>query len=284
MLDKNISKWNNLILKDAEPTIKKGPLLYPATRPINKTLEFSSSFFIPGVTGNSKGVLDLLREIGIKNENGSYKSLIELNEDEISKLVTSILLRTGKSGEEIIGKIYLISLFNKLEDAREVSAMLNACSRLGHSNIALSFCLGDRKTLKRTEEIYAKYKQELISSLNFVENNKIEGKSYTIINAKDQIKDTIVGTVASIMSSSYKREAGNIVAVMAYDREKIKVSARIVGRNGRSVLELLEKVAREVDGECGGHSQAAGCIFDKNKEQEFLKALVKSLELEVVKI
>ncbi len=284
MLDRRISKLNNLILKDAEIKIKRSILLYPATRPINKTLEFSSSLFIPGITGNSKGAANMLREIGIKKENDNYKSLIELDEEELGKLITAILLRTGKSGEDIIGNIYLINFFNKLEDAREISAMINACSRLGYSNIALSFCLGDKKTARKTEDIYAKYKQQIISALNYVENNKIEGRRYIIINAKDNIKDTIVGTIASIMSMSFNCSEGTIIAVMAYDKDKIKVSARIAGRNGRNVREILEKTVNEIGGECGGHAQAAGCLIKKDSEKKFIESLIKNLELEVVKI
>ena len=65
ILDKNIGKIGNTIINDAEMIIKRGLLLYPATRPLNKALEFSSSIFIPGVTGSSKGAINLLRETGI---------------------------------------------------------------------------------------------------------------------------------------------------------------------------------------------------------------------------
>jgi len=40
----------------------------------------------------------------------------------------------------------------------------------------------------------------------------------------------------------------------------------------------------EIEGECGGHQLAAGCLIPKIKEKEFIENLTKSLELEVVKI
>jgi len=284
MQDREISKLNNKILSDAEILIKKGPLLYPATRPIHKTLEFSSSIFIPGVTGNSKGVIDLLNEIGIKKENGSYKSLIELNQEEMSKLITAIILRTKKESEEIIGNIYLVKLFNRLEDSRELSAMINACSRLGNSDIALGLCLENTKARKKAEEIYADYKQHLVSALNFANNYKKEGKGYVLINAGDKIKDTLIGTVASILSMSKQYKDGTIIIAMSYDKDRIKVSARVAGRNGRNVREILENTIKETGGECGGHALAAGCIIAKDKEKEFINSLLKSLNLEVVKV
>ncbi len=259
-------------------------LLYPATRPIHKTLEFSSSLFIPGITGDPKGIANLLKEIGIEKQNGEYKSLIELNEQENSKLITAILLKTKKLGEEIIGNIYLVKFFNRLEDAREFSAMINACSRLGHSNVALSFCMDGKKARKEAESIYAEYKQHLIAALGYAEHNKIEGKGYVILNARDRIKDTMIGTVASIIAMSRNYEEGTIIIATSYDNEKLKVSARVAGRNGRNVREILQSSLNKIPAECGGHPLAAGCLIPKEKEIEFLENLTKNLELEVVKI
>ena len=84
------------------------------------------------------------------------------------------------------------------------------------------------------------------------------------------------------MSKRY--EEGTIVVAMSYDKEKIKVSARIVGRNGRNVREILKNTVEKIGGECGGHPQAAGCLISKDKEDEFLENLTKNLELEVVKV
>ena len=286
MLDRNISKLNNQIVNDAEVTVKKGLLLYPSTRPVNKTLEFASSIYIPGVTGNPKGVFEMLKEIGIERENGEYKTLLELNEEEMSKLITAIMLRTmEKKAEGLIGNIYLVKLFSKLSDARELSAMINACSRLGFPEVALAFCLGSRKALKRAEEIYVQYKQHIIEALNYVSRNpKIEGRDYIIINAKQEIKDTIIGTVASILSNSPTYSEGTVIATMAYAETKIKISIRVAGRNGRNVREILEAVTKEIGGECGGHALAAGCMIDKDKEQAFLESLKSKLDIQLVKV
>lgn len=283
MVDKELGLLNKKIIEDAEVIIKRGLMLYPATRPIHKTLEFSP-FFIPGVTGNSKGVISLLNEVGIKKENGEYKNLIELSEEELSKLLTAILIRTNIESEKIIGNIYLVKFFNKLEDTRELSALINACSRLGHSNVALSLCLNHKKSVKDAETIYAEYKQHLMLALNYADQNKIEGKGYVILNARDKIKETIIGTVASIMSMSRTYEEGTVIVALAHFEDKVKVSARIVGRNGRNMHELLQNSIININGECGGHPQAAGCFFSKEHEIPFLENLIKNLELETVKI
>lgn len=288
MLEKNIGKIGNTIINDAEMVIKKGLLLYPATRPINKALEFSSSIFIPGVTGSSTGSISLLRDIGIEKKDGKYKSLIELNEDEMSKLITAIILRINQNDiEEIIGNIYLLKFSNRLEDARELSAMINACSRLENSHVAFSLCMGNKKARKRAEAIYTNYKQHLIEGLNFVANlKKIEGQDYVIINAQNKIKDTIIGTIASILSMSSMYKKGTTIIAMAHNQDKIKISARIAGRdgNGKNIREILDSVVAEIGGESGGHPQAAGCLISIKKEKDFIELLRKKLEMELVKI
>jgi len=236
--------------------------------------------------------LELLREAGLKPENGKYKSLMELNEDEMSQLVTSVLLRiNGTKSElikkEIIGDIFLIKLFNKLEDAREISAMINACSRLGKPEIAIQFLMEIPNSKKKTESAHIKYKQHIISGLKFVsETEKIILNGGVIINAKDQIKDTIIGTIASILSKSSLYEEGMIITTMAFNEtgEKIKVSSRNVGENGRNVREILSDIVNKIGGEVGGHKFAAGCLISIEKEQEFINALKENLEIELVKV
>ncbi len=288
--ESEISKINQTIVNDTKDLmIKKGILLYPATRPIRRTLEYSTSPYIPGVTGNGMGVLELLRETGISSE----KNLLELDEKEISKLLTAIMIRrAGYQDENILGNLYILKFFNTQEDVREISVLINACSRLGYSDVAISYCLENEKSKSRALDIYTEYKQELISGLRTAERiEKISGKGFVIMNAKDQIKDAIVGTICSMLSSSKSYQEGTILIGMAYNEDKIKVSARIVGREGRNLKEMLEKTVTmfkseypESVAEVGGHHFAAGCLIEKEKEAPFIETLRKNLEIEVVKI
>ncbi len=285
-MEKSIDKLNNLIINDGEVKRKRGLLIYPSTRPLNRTLEYCSDPYIPGITGNPQGIIEMLREIGLNPPNGKYKSLIELNDDEMSRLVTSIVLKNPKvKNREIIGDIFLIKFFNKLEDGRELSAIINACSRLGESETAVQFCMELTKAKKRAELMHAKYKQFILSGLKFVsESEKIEGNGFVIINAKDKIKDTIIGTIASILSNSSLYEDGTVITTMAYYEDKIKVSTRSVGKSGRNLREVLSSVVEKTGGDVGGHEVAAGCMIKQEKEKEFLDFLKKSLEIELVKI
>lgn len=285
-LEKEIDKLNNNILNDGEIVRKKGLLIYPSTRPINRTLEYCSNPYIPGVTGNIKGVLELLREIGLNPKNGKYPSLIDLEENEMKKLVTSIILRNPSAkNREMLGEIFLIKMYNKLEDARELSAMINACSRMDNSATAMQFCMENSKAKKQAESIHTKYKQHIISALRFAEETeKIKGNNLIIINAQNNIKDTIIGTTASILSNSATYEQGTIITTMGYSDDKIKISARNVGREGRNVREVLNSVIQIIGGEVGGHQHAAGAIIAREKEQDFIDNLKKIMEIPLVRI
>ncbi len=284
--EKEIAKLNNQILVDGDIITKRGPLVYPATRPLNRTLEYSENPYIPTVTGNTKGTLELLREVGISTTNGRFPSLTELDERTIEKLTTAIMLRMhGFDNSELIGDIFLIKLFNKLEDAREISAMINACSRLGESELAIEFCLEIPRAKKKAEEIHIKYKQEIMSALKkIIEIEKIEGKGYKILNAKGTIKDTIIGTVASILASSERNRKGNVIITMAHAGPRIKISARNAGKTGRNVREILYAIIDPIGGEVGGHEDAAGGLIEYEQETKFIEDLKKHFELEVVKI
>jgi len=289
--ESNLSKINQQIVEDAHDLkIKKGLVIYPATRPLRRALEWSTSPYIPGVTGNGPGAMEILRETNIPFE----KSLLDLTEEEMSKLLTAVMIRRAQHGkaDDILGNLYILKFFNTKEDVREISTLINACSRLGYGDVAISYCLGNEKAKTQALDIYTEYKQELVSGLRIAEKmDKIKGKGFVILNAKDQIKDAIVGTICSMLSSSPTYTEGTILIGMAYNEDKIKVSARIVGQEGRNLKEVLEKTVvkfktknPESIAEVGGHHFAAGCLVEKSKEDSFIETLKKELEIEIVKV
>jgi len=288
LLDKEINKIKYNILKDATNSntiIKKGLPLFASNRPIHKSLELSSTVYIPGVTGSSEGALDLLKEAGIDIKyNNKFKTILDLTKEELSRLITAIILRRAdkKDSEDIISNIFLIKFFGKQEDARELSSLINACGRLGYGAIAVAFCLGDKKAMVKAEEIYNSYRYKIVKSLNWVNNNeKFEGDGYVIINAKEEIPDTIIGTITSIIASSFVYPTGTIIVGLAYREDgKIKVSSRVSGNVKKiNLKEFLSEIAIMVDAEVGGHDNAAGCLVNPDKEGLFLELLEKELKL-----
>ncbi len=276
----------NIIKESEGVTIKKSLLLFPATRPIHKALEFSSKVYIPGVSGSSEGVLKLLKEakIDIKNE-GEYRTLLDLTQEETNNLIDCISKRTADvdSMKSAFGFIYLVKFFNHLEDARELSMQLNACGKLGHGDLAIAFCMGSKKAKFFAENVYITYKHLLLSALKWINiNDKIEGEGYVIIDAGQEIKDTILGTTLSILAASFTYPPGTVLVGMSLTADKrIKISARITGRERKDInlQRVIEPIARSLGGEGGGHQTAAGATIPLEKQSEFLEIIKKDLEV-----
>ncbi|MBU4502394.1 MAG: DHH family phosphoesterase [Nanoarchaeota archaeon] len=283
---------NKEILEDAIQSgkieVKKGLGMFGSqTKPLHKVLEFSTDPYIPGVTGSEQGAIKFLNELGIsiKDQDGKYKKLIHLNEQDIKKLTTGIILKrlgSEKNPEDILGNIYLLT--DELEesptkDAREFSTLLNSCGRLRKPSLGIGTCLGNKKIKKEAVALLSEYKQELIKSLNWFYSKRgspriIEEDGYTIINAEENIKDTIIGTLASIVSRSNIYRPGTIIVSMANTIDgNIKISLRLVGTNKELDLrEFVKKITKKLGvGEAGGHKQACGCLIPQEKEEEFIK-------------
>ena len=166
--------------------------------------------------------------------------------------------------------------------------MINACSRMDNPEIALMLCLGNSSARKKAERLYVKYRQHIISGLRYInENGHIYGREYVIINAKDNIKDSIIGTLASILSFSSVYKEGTIIFAMAYNEDKIKVSMRMAGRNPKpktNLKKLIDSIIKAIGGQSGGHKQAAGCVIKKEDEQKFIDLVKKKLEFETIKV
>ncbi len=274
-MEKDMDPISHSIINDAKITIKKGLLIYPSTKPLNIVLEYSSDPVIPDVTANPKGVLELLRESGITHSKGKYKSIIDLTEEEMEKLTTAIMLRKPiQINKQLTGNLFLIKMFGKLEDGRELSAKINACSRNGQYGTAIALCLENIQAKKKAESIHIKHKQNLISGIKYIQDApRIKGEGYCIINAKDKVKDTIIGTITSIISNSNEFESGTILISMAEDKEnqKIKISARASGKPPKNLREFLSSIMKNFQGEVGGHEFAAGCSIEKEKISEFIE-------------
>ncbi|MFH0936461.1 MAG: DHH family phosphoesterase [Candidatus Woesearchaeota archaeon] len=286
---------NNEVLKDAIQSrkieVKDGLRMFGVqTKPIHKVLEYSTDPYVPGVTGNERGAIRFLEEIGIElKENGKYKKLIHLNQDDTKKLVTGIILRrlgSEDKPEDVLGPIYLLTNEeeeNPTKDAREFATLLNACGRLNKPSLGIGTCLENAGIKAKAINLLIDYKKEIINSLNWFYSHRntgdiIEKKGYIIINAEDNIRDTLIGTLASIISKSNLYVNGTIILALAHTLEEdTKVSARICGNSNIDVREIINDILKVTGGIGGGHKGAGGCLILQEKEEEFIKTAEKIL-------
>jgi len=290
-------KLNQEILDEAikKEKIKviKGLRVFGAqTRPLHKVLEYSSSPYIPGVSGSESGAIQFLQQIGIppKDEKG-WRKIVHLSDEELKKLSTAILMkRLGEEKpEDIIGNVYILKEEEKespTRDVKEFATLLNACGRMGKASLGIGTCLGDKIIKKRAINNLSNYKKEIVKAMKWYENNQdsskiIKGNNYLIINAEDNVMASIIGTTASIISKSGNLKEDTLILSMAdLLNGSSKVSLRISGNNqDTDLFNIVKEIADKVPGaEAGGHMQAAGAIIPTEKEQEFINIAKEILE------
>lgn len=286
---------NNSILSDAIESgkleIKKGLRMFGSqTKPLYRILQYSTDPFIPNVTGSEEGAKLFLEEVGIKpKEEGKYRKLIHLNDEEMKKLITAIILKrlgSEKNPEDVLGNIYLLTEEDEessTKDAREFATLLNACGRMGKSSLGLGACFNNKKLKKEANDLLLDYKKELIEALDWFyknrkSNNIITGERFVIINAGEMVRDTLIGTVASIISKSNLYKEGTIILSMAYTIDnEIKISIRCVNKTEEDLGSIIKEIVNKFGGLAGGHFRAAGAVIPQEKEEEFIKEAIAVL-------
>ncbi|MEK6861019.1 MAG: DHH family phosphoesterase [Nanoarchaeota archaeon] len=280
---------NILILDDAiksnKVEVNNGLKIFGIqSKPIYKVLEYSTNPYMPGITGSEEGALKFLQEVGIKAKEGNrYRKFSDLNTDEVKILIAAIAIRklnTTEWNENLFGPIY--RLIDEDEDSptkelREFSTLLNSCGRLGKASLGMGVCLGDRSMKERAINVLHDYRNEIINSIEWFYRNRgknsiIEKKNYVIVNAEDNVRDTIIGTLMSLISRSGIYSNGTILIGMARTLgTETKISVRVNGDSNQDTRNILRDVVSKTGGIYGGHKLASGATIEQDKEQEFIK-------------
>ncbi|MBU90264.1 hypothetical protein CMO94_01880, partial [Candidatus Woesearchaeota archaeon] len=172
------------------------------------------------------------------------------------------------------------------KDAKEFATLLNACGRLDKASLGIGACLGDEKIKKKAIYLMGDYKKEIINSLKWYDQNKdsnliTKGSGYVIINAQDQIRSTLIGTLASILSKSNNNSQEKFILSMAQLADgTTKVSLRMCGINdGIDLKQIIEGIITGIPNcEAGGHANAAGALIPTDLEDEFVNKAKLVLE------
>ena len=281
-------KINNEILQTAidkgKIKVIRGLRLFGAqTKPLHKVLEYCTDPVIPGVTGSESGAIQFLQQIGINPKNGNgWKKVVHLTEEEMKNLVTGVILARSaeKNPDDVLGNVYLLreeDHESPTKDAKEFSTLLNACGRLDKASLGIGACLDDKKIKKRAISLMTDYKKEIINSLKWYDKNKTsglvtKGNGYVIINAQDQIRSTLIGTLASILSKSNNTQEKFIMSMAQLIDGTTKVSLRMRGNNnGEDLKQIIVEIIKDIPNcEAGGHANAAGALIPTEKEEDLI--------------
>ena len=274
--------------------VERGLRIFGAqTKPLHKVLEYCTDPYIPDVSGSESGAIQFLNQIGIDPKNGSgWKKLVHLNEQEMKNLVTGIILKrlNEANPDDVLGNVYILP--NEEEesptrDAKEFATLLNACGRLGKASYGIGACLGDKNTKQQAISSLSDYKKEIVNALNWYNENKFSenvywGSGFVIINAKDKVMTTMIGTLASILSKSNLMSNNAFILSMAQALDgTTKISLRTASKpkDAFDLRGIIGEITRSIGNfEAGGHQNAAGAIIPTDKEKEFIECAKNILQ------
>ncbi len=256
------------------------------TRPIHKALAYSTSPFIPGISGEEDKSYAFLQSLGIKPKIGDrWRALRDLSENEKQRLCSELsdyLVSTGyhSNASDLVGSVYTLSHeepWTPLRDAREFSLLLNATGRMEKAGLGVAICAGDRSTaLEQAETVLKEYRQKITEYLRWLTDapNRIEElKSIYVVRGEEFINEKMIGTLSSILSTSLARREKPIIAYAFAADDSAKISARTVDmltRKGLNLGEIMCEASERFGGKGGGHNIAAGAQVPRGDVEAFI--------------
>ena len=298
MQDKNkerrLGGINRLVVEDA---VKSGGLELVTdllffgreTRPIHKALAYTTTPFIPGISGEEDKSLDFLIGQGIKPKIGEkWRALRDLSQDEKRQLFSALsdhLVSKGLKSDvatSLLGMVYVLTReepWTPLRDAREFSLLLNATGRTGKPGLGVAICMGDRgKCLEEANVALDEYRQAITEILRWIEahpDRVEEMDSIYVLHGGESVDEKMISAVSTIITTNMPNSEKPMIAYAAVPSENIlKVSARTVDAltsRGFNIGEIMREASEKFSGTGGGHDVAAGAQVPIKNRESFLK-------------
>ena len=264
---------------------RKGLDLYGrTTKPLQKSLMYTTDPHLEGVSNNESGAIQLVKSAGIDiREDGDFRTLADLKPEEEKQLINTMIKR-GYPVPKLLNSIYTL---NNGYEIDEFSTIINACGRLGEPKKGVKILL--ENDLELAEKISRKYGRKISSSLRYVEEHKedeevVYEKDIGVIDGNSSIDEDFIGTVTTITMSNGFFDSAVVMGVAEAEKDKVKVSSRAskeVVEAGLNLGEIIGEICEELEGEGGGHNIAAGAKIPQENKQDFINQLNSVIAEEV---
>jgi RecJ-like exonuclease len=183
---------------------------------------------------------------------------------------------------DLIGSVYTLideEPWTPLRDAREFSLLLNATGRLEKAGLGVALCMGDRSSaLEEAEMVLIDYRRTITNYLSWLmeKPGRIEElEGIYVVRGGEFIKEKLIGTLSSILSTSMPNPTKPIIAyAVVPGSDTVKISARTLETlttRGLDLGEILRVAAEKFEGEGGGHNIAAGAQLPMESIDSFIK-------------
>src|ERR687895_1202343 len=262
------------------------------TYPPHEALAYTLFHYIDGLTSKTDACYLLLKNAGIKlkDNEGRWRVLAEFSEEEKSAIVEAVAKFVGGSDkrlsdilvDDLKGYVYTLGREDKrsiLRDAREFSTVLNACGKMGMAGVGIAICMGDRNTaLSAGEEILSSFKVTLRNSLSniFAEKWRLSDDGKTVfVNGDGVLEEDMLGAVSTLLSRSPSFRGRLLFVRTLSSNGTYKFSSRkcIDCQSEANLGKLMQECAGALNGEGGGHSDAAGCTIPSPALEGFIPCI-----------
>ncbi len=264
--------------------------------PLIPALQRTYDLVLLGLFQEARDAVNLLErlKIPLKIENRAVR-LSDLTIEQKRELFNEIVKQIVSKGESglsaltnLFGEVYLAVSEPVGSPARELnglSTLLNACGRMGRPDLGIALAMGFRgQVLESALQTLSDYRKTLARVLAQImeDSGKItrkEGKILFLLG-EEEIKDTMIGTITSIMARSRFSKEFLMVIGLAKSDTAVKISARLTEggiKAGINLDHLMRKSCVRVGGIGGGHAHAAGGYVPEGKEENFIQSVLNCL-------
>jgi RecJ-like exonuclease len=238
---------------------------------IKDSLFYSIDPYYSGYSGCLDKINCLIKKLNISGKE-KYK---DLDEKIKKKIHSSLMLKLIEKGCEknildtIIRERYLSSMFNC--ETERFSDLVDACGKGGNRGLALSVCLGDKKSLHDAFKLEKNYKKNILDELLRLEKDGVEEtKSYRYFYSKNSSLGGVVGGI----STNFILDKMKPLISMVRKNNEIHISCRgnqYLVSKGLDLGSAMKEVANKLNGHGGGHKIAAGATISSDKEVDFIR-------------
>jgi len=234
-------------------------------------LYYSFDPYYSGLSGNKKGILELLENLGLKQD----AKINDLDFEKKKQLQSFLMLKLIEKGCEknildtVIRPRYRSDVLGC--EMERFADLLDSCGKGGNRSLGLSLCLGDKKSFDDAIAHEKKYKQKILDELIDLDNDGVKEKNaIRYFVSKDSSLGGVIAGIA--MNFIFDREKPLISLVRKDD--ELHVSCRgtqYLVSKGLDLGLAMKEAANQLGGHGGGHAIASGATIDASKEKDFLK-------------
>ena len=275
---------NKLILDDALESgtveIHEGlKIVSKASEPIFKSLAYTFSPPLPGISGDLEGAQEFLEKMNL-----SYGIKFTDLEDEEKDLLKEALISINP---DIFGDCYTLPKETAvLQDLEEYSYILDACGKNKKQGLGLSIALGERdQALDTALRLQRQYRDQIVKGLEWIKREGAQQlNTIQYLYSEDKVLKAVMGTIASIGLSVQLLDNSKPVIGMSRLHNDIKVSGRTTRPMVDSGVDLgkaLRDSSNNFMGNGGGHDIAAGAMIPYEAKDQFLHLVDEMVEYQL---